>query len=297
MKHTRDNSRPNWSSGCARKTSGFTLIELLVVIAIIAILAAMLLPALAAAKRKAYLANCTSNLKQTSLALQMYFNDFRDQCPPGKGARNPPGPGVNYGLTFGQVPVYNGQLSGNTWKWLPIYIQSYLGLKSPSSVGTVSNEVVKVFVCPGFTSVWGQSTIDQNGGPLVDPSQDNYQSYANNGNAMGSYSLYIAPDNTPNAALLKAAYPENAPVCPYPFGKGSSSEEPLTLAQITGVGVSLSSLWSMADADELANAALVKPGCAKNPVHITSRCYAYFDGHAATGKVTMAAPFNGNYEQ
>src|SRR5580698_226938 len=137
MKHTRDNSRSNWPLRSVRKTSGFTLIELLVVIAIIAILAAMLLPALAAAKRKAYLANCTSNLKQTSLALQMYFGDFSDRIPPGKGARNPPGPGVNYGLTFGQVPVYNGQLSGNTWKWLPIYIQSYLGLKSPSSVGTV----------------------------------------------------------------------------------------------------------------------------------------------------------------
>jgi prepilin-type N-terminal cleavage/methylation domain-containing protein len=297
MKHISYRSRLDCLSDSRHKTSGFTLIELLVVIAIIAILAAMLLPALAAAKRKAYLANCTSNMKQTSLALQMYFNDFRDQCPPGKGARNPPGPGVNYGLTFGQVPVYNGQLSGNTWKWLPIYIQSYLGLKSPNLVGTASNEVVKVFVCPGYTSVWGQGTIDQSGGPLVDPSQDNYQSYANNGNAMGSYALYIAPDNTPNAALLTAAYPENAPVCPYPFGKGSSSEEPLSLAQITGTGVSLSSLWSISDADELANSALVKPGCALKPVHITSRCYAYFDGHAATGKLNMAAPFNGKYEQ
>ncbi len=298
MKHTSYNSRPTCLSGCSRKTSGFTLIELLVVIAIIAILAAMLLPALAAAKRKAYLANCTSNMKQTSLALQMYFGDFKDQCPPGKGARNPPGPGVNYGLTFGQVPVYNGQPSGNGVKWLPIYIQSYLGLPSPSSVGTVSNEVVKVFICPGYTSVWGQGTIDQNGGPLVDPSQDNYQSYANNGNAMGSYSLCLAPQNTVNGALLYAAYPDNsAGTGPYPFGKGSATEEPLSLAQITGVGVSLSSLWSIADADELASSALVKPGCAKNPVHITSRCYAYFDGHAATGKVNTSSPFNGNYEQ
>lgn len=74
------------ASRARKRDAGFTLIELLVVIAIIAILAAMLLPALARAKERAYTIQCTGNLHQISIGMTLFADDHNSLYPKSGGS-------------------------------------------------------------------------------------------------------------------------------------------------------------------------------------------------------------------
>ncbi len=140
---------------------GFTLIELLVVIAIIAILAAILFPVFARAREKARQSSCLSNLKQMTLGVLMYAQDYDEQWPYHHYATTPatityPGGGVTASgmMWFAAIYPYVSNMQifncpSNSYRWNGNYSGSirygysrYLGGKSLSDARDSANTMV-----------------------------------------------------------------------------------------------------------------------------------------------------------
>ncbi|HEX9047329.1 MAG TPA: type II secretion system protein [Verrucomicrobiae bacterium] len=251
------------SRGPRRWRDGFTLIELLVVIAIIAVLAAMLLPALAAAKRKAYNVNCTSNLKQVGAAITMFASDQGDRVPNGEA-----GVSTGYGLSVSQRAAYwNGMPSPNDW--LAVSLQPYVGgpgFNSLPSFPLVTN-VMKILFCPA-NEKYSKAT--------------NPQFY--------SYDLV---EGKPQAGLGYCGLTVR------PFGyngaDGSGGQVPQKITAIlSNRGRGLSDIWAMVDSDMLGDSSSGASGTGSLspvPTHGSTRNYLWFDLHVAPLKV----PTNGKY--
>ena len=118
----------------ARLAQGFTLIELLVVIAIIAILAALLLPALSQARLKAKGMQCMNNNRQLMLAWRMYVDDSKDRLPASKGG---PYQWMSGTMDYNTANASNWDPSVDVWQ---------------SPLWPFCGKNAKIFKCPADTS-------------------------------------------------------------------------------------------------------------------------------------------------
>ncbi len=233
-----------------RRKGGFTLIELLVVVAVIALLVAILVPSLSRAKQMAVTATCLSNLRQCSLATQMYANDFNNVMPyPTTTLDSDAGDSTEPRLWFNAIDPYLSSLA-NTSRTGVAGSRSYTKFKQ----------------CPIVSGMLGGSGENYGG----TGGQNTTTEYAR------SYKM--------NNLLRRYALPAIASAVPHPsnfvlYGDGISIDVVgLVTSQVD------SGKFSM-EVNEVS--ASVTPPALR---HLKGGCIAYMDGHAAREVLPLLNP-------